>query len=318
MTRVEVYPDADQAMSFSASKRSARRLAARTVSHHAIFVAGRPDRAEYCPKSPAIRRMSDRMKANRSLASNEEWKAWGKFDPLYGVATIPGHAKHGADPWTDESFYEIGAVDWNLFRAKWEQYGVKPGVCVEIGCGAGRLTAHLALYFQCVHGLDVSAGMIEYARPRMPANVSLHTTGGRDIPLPDGSAEAVFSTHVLQHLPDTNAAAAYFREMSRVLLPGGTIMLHVPLIVWPHGTFRGMHKLVHRLKSRVDFCRAQLGRYAFRLGFTDAPPMQVISYELTWLYLRLAESGFHDIEIRVLVGGSRMAAQHPFVFARKT
>jgi SAM-dependent methyltransferase len=114
------------------------------------------------------------MRARKSLASNEEWRAWGKLDPLYGVATIPGHAKNAANPWTDESFYEIGAIDWNLFRCKWEHYGVSPGTCVEIGCGAGRLTAHLARYFRYVHGLDVSVGMIEYARPRMPANVSLH------------------------------------------------------------------------------------------------------------------------------------------------
>jgi len=257
------------------------------------------------------------MRARKSLASNEEWRAWGKLDPLYGVATIPGHAKNGANPWTDESFYEIGAIDWNLFRCKWEHYGVSPGTCVEIGCGAGRLTAHLARYFRYVHGLDVSVGMIEYARPRMPANVSLHLTGGLEIPLPDQCADAVFSTHVLQHLPETAAAAAYFREMHRVLVPGGTTMLHAPLILWPHGAFGGVHKLVHRFKCTADRCRAQLGRYAFCLGFTDAPPIHVISYELTWLCRALAEFGFRDIDIRVLVGGSRMAVQHPFVFATK-
>jgi ubiquinone/menaquinone biosynthesis C-methylase UbiE len=258
------------------------------------------------------------MRANKPLASNEEWKAWGRLDPLYGVAAIPGRARNGENPWTDESFYEVGAIDWNLFRSKWEQYGVRPGTCVEIGCGAGRLTAHLARYFQCVHGLDVSAGMIEYARTRVPANVSLHVSGGLEIPLPDGSVDAVFSAHVLQHLQNTDAAAAYICEMHRVLLPGGTIMVHVPLIVWPWGSLKGAHKVVHSLKCILDGCHAQLKRYAFRLGLTNTPHMQVIWYELSWLYIRLVQLGFQDIEIRVLFGGSSMAVQHPFVFATRT
>ena len=51
-------------------------------------------------------------KVNKSLASNKNWKAWGELDPLNGVAIIRERAKHGANPWTDESFYEVGAIDW--------------------------------------------------------------------------------------------------------------------------------------------------------------------------------------------------------------
>ena len=38
------------------------------------------------------------MKVNKSLASNEDWKAWGKLDLLYGVATIRERAKHASGP----------------------------------------------------------------------------------------------------------------------------------------------------------------------------------------------------------------------------
>jgi hypothetical protein len=105
--------------------------------------------------------------------------------------------------------------------------------------------------------------------------------------------------------------------MHRVLVPGGTIMLHVPLIVWPWGRLERIHKLVHRLKSRLDECHVQLRRYGFRLGFANRPAMQVIWYESSWLYAGLRRPGFRDIEIRVLFGGSKMAVQHPFVFATK-
>jgi SAM-dependent methyltransferase len=257
------------------------------------------------------------MKADKRLASNEEWQAWGKLDPLYAVAAIEEHAKSGGNPWTDGRFYEIGAIDWDFFRPNWEQYGLTPGTCVEIGCGAGRLTGQLAQYFQTVHGLDVSASMIEYARAHVPSNVSFHVTGGLDIPLADDSADAIFSTHVLQHLPHPTAVAAYLREMHRVLRPGGTVMLHVPLIVWPWGSLLGIHKLVHALKVFVDRCRTQLGRYGYRLGLTKTPPMHVIWCEISWLYDTLQQLGFKDAEIRVLLGRSKMAVQHPFVLARK-
>ncbi len=257
------------------------------------------------------------MKANKSPASNEEWQAWGKLDPLYAVAAIDEHAKSGENPWTERSFYEIGATDWDFFRPNWEQYGLTPGTCVEIGCGAGRLTGQLARYFQTVHGLDVSASMIEYARAHMPTNVSFHVTGGLDIPLPENSADAIFSTHVLQHLPSTTAVVAYMHEMYRVLRPGGTAMLHVPLIVWPLGSLLSVHKLVHTLKVFFDRCRTQLGRYAFRFALMKTPPMHVMWCEISWLYHTLQHLGFKDVEIRVLLGGSKMAVQHPFVFARK-
>ncbi len=257
------------------------------------------------------------MKANKSLASNEEWQAWGKLDPLYAVASIDERAKRGRNPWTQESFSEIGAIDWDFFRPNWEQYGLNRGTCVEIGCGAGRLTGQLAGHFQTVQALDVSSSMIEYARAHVPSNVSFHVTSGLNIPLPDNSADAIFSAHVLQHLPGTAAVQAYLREMYRVLSSDGTVMLHVPLIMWPGGPLRGIHRVVHTLKASVDRCRTQLGRYAFRFALKKTPPMHVIWCEISWLHRTLQQLGFEDIEIRVLLGRSKMAVQHPFVFARK-
>lgn len=189
------------------------------------------------------------------LASNEEWISWGKVDPLYAVATKHEHAQTGSNPWTDDQFYRLGASDWEIFRKTWEPYGLRPGTCVEIGCGAGRVTTHLGCYFRAVHGLDVSADMIEYARQRAPTNVSFHITNGLEIPLRDGSADAIFSTHVLQHLSSTGAAATYFREMHRVLAPGGSIMIHLPIAAWPWGTLVGVHEFVHSVKCLLDSFR---------------------------------------------------------------
>jgi len=257
------------------------------------------------------------MKSIKSPASNQEWQAWGKLDPLYGVATLPERAKNETNPWTDESFYPLGAADWKRFHPKWRQYGLKSGACIEIGCGAGRMTVHMASDFDVVHAVDISAEMIEYARLRAPANVVFHVGSGTGIPLPADSADGVFSTHVLQHLSSPAAASAYFGEMYRVLKPGGSIMIHLPVIAWPGGSLMRIHHFIHRAKCLLDGGRVALRRYMFRRALIRTPPMQVIWYEVSWVYHTLERLGFGDVEIRTLFGGSKMAVQHPFVFARK-
>jgi len=45
---------------------------------------------------------------------------------------------------------------------------------------------------------------------------------GRSLPFPDASVQALILTHVFHHIPDV---AAFFREASRVLVPGGVISM---------------------------------------------------------------------------------------------
>ena len=47
------------------------------------------------------------------------------------------------------------------------------------------------------------------------------------LPLSDGSADAVYSSHVVEHLSDTEAGA-FFTDLWRVLAPGGVIRIVVP------------------------------------------------------------------------------------------
>src|SRR5262245_51633169 len=115
----------------------------------------------------------------REPTSNIEWQAWGKWDPLYGVASLEGRNKLGNNPWTNDEFYSYGAQLWSEYRAHWEHYGINSESCLEIGCGAGRMTKQLANYFEKVHAVDVSADMIEYARQQINSkNVSFYLTNG--------------------------------------------------------------------------------------------------------------------------------------------
>ena len=51
--------------------------------------------------------------------------------------------------------------------------------------------------------------------------------GAERLPFPDNSFELVYVAHVLEHVPWYQTIAA-LREAERVLIPGGTLELHVP------------------------------------------------------------------------------------------
>lgn len=255
---------------------------------------------------------------NHSPESNQEWQAWGEKDPLFGVIPQPGREREGADPWTDADFYQTGRSDWEEFLRRWQRYGVKRDICVEIGCGAGRLTRHIAQDFAEVHGLDVAAGMIDYARQRVGPNVHLHVTNGISLPVADNSVTAVFSVIVFLHFDRIEYAAAYFREMARALKPDGTIMIQMPLHQWPANLKPAVRRSFASAHNAYMALRRAKGWYhRFRLSRKQwSPFMQSITYDAAWVHDTLTSLGFRDIE----TGSFQLArggAVYSWVFARK-
>ncbi|NBO63359.1 MAG: class I SAM-dependent methyltransferase [Acidobacteria bacterium] len=97
---------------------------------------------------------------------------------------------------------------------------------LEIGCGIGRMTRHLAEIFGQVHATDVSGEMIERARHRLSAlpNVNLYETSGVDVaPIPDEFIDVAFSIFVFQHVPSKEAIRSTLVDAWRTLRPGGLL-----------------------------------------------------------------------------------------------
>ena len=103
--------------------------------------------------------------------------------------------------------------------------------CLEIGCGAGRLTTHLSKMFRRVTALDVSKVMLAEATKIVGENgeadrVSFVRGNGVDFhQVASKSIDMVFSVIAFQHIPDLEVQYNYWREIGRVLKPGGYFII---------------------------------------------------------------------------------------------
>lgn len=251
----------------------------------------------------------------KSPESNIEWKKWGDTDPLWGVATWEGKDKAGKDPWTDEEFYKLGEMDWRDFFAHWQKYGVDDQSCLEIGCGTGRITMQLAKHFKETRAVDVSEGMIAYAQTRIKdPSVKFLVSDGIRLPGEDGSVTAVFSSHVFQHFDSLGYASQNFAEISRVLKPGGSMMIHLPIFQWHPETPRIFIKLI-QIRKHIKNSTMWIRRRLIQSGLSK-PMMQSLKYPIDYFYKYLPLYGFTNIEISLFSVKSN-GGVHPFVFAQK-
>lgn len=244
------------------------------------------------------------------LRTNVEWRDWGKNDPLFGVASWKSKEKGGTSPWTEDEFYSLGESDWRDFWEHWKHYGVERESCIEIGCGAGRITKQLAKAFDHVYAVDVSEDMIRVARKSVSPNVEFSVIDGIHLPQPNSSVKAIFSTHVLQHLDSAEIGYSYFREFFRVLDTGGSLMVHLPLYTLPGGPFKHAMQLLHSFARKLGNVRAEMRR---RRGI---PTMRGTPYSTDALYTFLTGLGFKNVEFRIFPTKSN-GALHPFVFATR-
>lgn len=107
---------------------------------------------------------------------------------------------------------------------------LKPGeIVVDLGCGGGIdvfLAAKKVGPSGKAIGIDMTPEMIELAHKnaRMAGlpeeNVEFHLATIDNMPLPDGSVDCIISNCVINLAPDKPAV---FREMARILKPGGRL-----------------------------------------------------------------------------------------------
>lgn len=132
---------------------------------------------------------------------------------------------------SDEEFYATGLRDFdgivkndlNLLTGGRDPKSLR---LLEIGCGIGRMTYHLAATFGEVHAVDVSAEMIRLARERFRdcQQAQFYETNGLNFPeFPDNYFDLIISAYVFQHVPAKEIITSNLRDAFRVLKPGGVL-----------------------------------------------------------------------------------------------
>jgi len=97
---------------------------------------------------------------------------------------------------------------------------------LDVGCGEGGLLD--AVRSEVGGSWDITGFEISGTRGKRAEERGHHVLVSEDglVPLPDGSADVVASTHVVEHVPDD---AGYVKEMARLARPGGVVYIETPL-----------------------------------------------------------------------------------------
>lgn len=103
---------------------------------------------------------------------------------------------------------------------------------LDLGCGIGNILIALAEHIdfsQPPVGVDVSPDLVrigerEIEHAGLRDRIRLQVAPATRLPFDDGSFDVVLTSHVVKHLDD-EALLASFREVARVLRPGGRFLL---------------------------------------------------------------------------------------------
>ena len=100
----------------------------------------------------------------------------------------------------------------------------KPGtLVVDVGCGACRVARLVRRHTGAdTLSVDLSMNSLRYARGLDPG--PLAAADNMHLPIASGCADLVISNGVIHHTPDSRSS---FRELARILKPGGTLVVSV-------------------------------------------------------------------------------------------
>lgn len=141
-----------------------------------------------------------------------------------------GKSYGGKPPANYERFF-VPAIGAPLATDLIRLAALRPGERVlDVACGTGvvaRLESQLVGASGTVAGLDVNPGMLAVARSATPPGMPIewHEASAEAMPFPDASFDVVLCQMGLEFVPDKYTA---LREMRRVLMRGGRLILNVP------------------------------------------------------------------------------------------
>lgn len=139
--------------------------------------------------------------------------------------------------------------DQRALEGFWDKF-VMPGIVIDVGYkGAANSTP----IFRDAVGIDIDTPNYD----------------GKNLPFNDGAVGTVHASHFLEHIADYGY---FFRECLRILSPGGTILLFVPLMEayerrrTPPSVFNQDHKRFYTAARLLYEIESSLPRSSYRIA----------------------------------------------------
>lgn len=131
------------------------------------------------------------------------------------------------------AFQPSAAARLRFVRRAVESISTSHGIVADLGCGSGAILCEVLRVKPTWsgHGLDISEAAIDYARrlavrKDVASRVQFQTASLTDLPYASHSLDLVIASEVVEHLP---RPALVFSELSRVLAPGGQLLVTMPV-----------------------------------------------------------------------------------------
>lgn len=159
--------------------------------------------------------------ASRTLRPDEQADDYVDFYRRIGEAQL------------EEAYYERHAyavARHHLLLGLLVPFAVKGRSLLDVGCASGYYSTRFAQRGGEATGIDVAESSLQLARERaerdgVTERCRFVRGDLRDLPVADGSCDVVLATEVLEHVREQRDALS---ELTRVLRPGGTLVVSVP------------------------------------------------------------------------------------------
>jgi len=140
------------------------------------------------------------------------------------LGSIRGSYDRLADEYARRIYGELSSkpFDRELLNRFAAEVSGRGEVC-DMGCGPGQVARHLRDAGAAVFGLDLSPKMLEKARQLNP-DISFREGNMLALDLPDGTLAGIAAFYAIVNIPKAHLPLV-FREMKRVLQPGGLLLL---------------------------------------------------------------------------------------------
>lgn len=163
------------------------------------------------------------------------WEHLGQEKAHFSVVTDESFLPQNLSSSID-SFWAMGVSEAELAARTLSQYGMiklEERVCVEYGCGVGRVTVNFATWFKQVHAYDISRNHLHHAQARANElgrkNIDFHECAN-DFRVAMEPCDFFYSVIVLQHNPPP-VIMELIRIALAALKPGGIAIFQVPTYI---------------------------------------------------------------------------------------